>query len=90
MRLTGDVTAGLRLSGPAMQPTSEIFSKPAMSQEQALSWLLLGRPLQGGGDDGNVRAQAALALGLMGSAPVANKIAETLGGTDFTLDSEGI
>ncbi len=89
VRVTGDVTAGLRLSGPAMQPTSEIFSKPAMSQEQALSWLLLGRPLQGGGDDGNVMAQAALALGLLGTAPVANKIAESLGVTDFTLDSEG-
>lgn len=89
VRVTGDVTAGLRLSGPAMQPSSEIFSKPAMSQEQALSWLLLGRPLQGGDDDGNVMAQAALALGLLGTAPVASKIADSLGVKDFTLDSEG-
>lgn len=89
VRVTGDVTAGLRLSGLATQPSSEIFSKPAMSQEQALSWLLLGRPLQGGGEDGNVMAQAALALGLMGTAPITNKIAQTFGVQDFTLDSEG-
>ncbi len=88
VRVTGDVTAGLRLSGPAMQPSSEIFSTPAMSQEQALSWLLLGRPLHGG-EDGNVLGQAALALGLMGSAPIANKLAESFGVKDFTLDSEG-
>lgn len=89
VRVTGDVTAGLRLTGSALQPSSEIFSKPAMSQEQALSWLLLGRPLQGGGDDGNVMAQAALALGLMGTAPITNKLADTFGVKDFMLDSEG-
>lgn len=89
VRVTGDVTAGLRLTGPAAQPRSEIFSKPAMSQEQALSWLLLGRPLQGGDDDGNVMAQAALALGLMGTAPITNKMAEVFGVQDFLLESEG-
>lgn len=89
VRVTGDVTAGLRLTGSALQPSSEIFSNPAMSQEQALSWLLLGRPLQGGGDDGNVMAQAALALGLMGTAPITNKLADTFGVKDFMLDSEG-
>ncbi len=87
VRVTGDVTAGLRLTGPAAQPSSEIFSKPAMSQEQALSWLLLGRPLQG--DDGNVMAQAALALGLMGTAPITNKLAEVFGVQDFLLESDG-
>lgn len=89
VRVTGDVTAGLRLSGPAAQPQSEIFSRPAMSQEQALSWLLLGRPLQGGEGDGNAMAQAALALGLMGTAPITSKVAEVFGVQDFTLDSEG-
>lgn len=88
VRVTGDVTAGLRLSGPAMQPHSEIFSTPAMSQEQALSWLLLGRPLRGSGD-GNTMGQAALALGLMGTAPVVNRLATSLGVKDFTLDSDG-
>jgi translocation and assembly module TamB len=51
--------------------------------------LLLGRPLQGGGDDGNVMAQAALALGLMGTAPITNKLAQVFGVQDFSLESEG-
>ncbi|MDY0249523.1 MAG: translocation/assembly module TamB domain-containing protein [Pseudomonas sp.] len=89
VRVTGDVTAGLRLTGPAAQPRSEIFATPAMSQEQALSWLLLGRALQGGAEDGNVMAQAALALGLMGTAPITNKLAEVFGVQDFLLESEG-
>lgn len=88
VRVTGDVTAGLRLTGSALQPQSEIFSKPAMSQEQALSWLLMGRPLEGGGD-GNAMAQAAVALGLMGTSPLANKLADKVGVREFTLDTEG-
>jgi translocation and assembly module TamB len=42
IRKTDDVIAGIRLSGSAEQPTTQIFSEPAMSQEQALSYLVLG------------------------------------------------
>lgn len=89
VRVTGDVTAGLRLSGLAEQPQTEIFSQPAMSQEQALSWLLLGRPLEGGGDDGNMMRQAALALGMLGTTPIANRMADAFGIKEFQLDTEG-
>lgn len=89
VRVTGNVTAGLRISGLAEQPQTEIFSQPAMAQEEALSWLLLGRPLSGGSDEGGMLGQAALALGIMGTAPVTHKIAETFGVQDFQLDSEG-
>lgn len=44
IRQTDDVIAGIRLTGSAEQPTTQIFSEPAMSQEQALSYLILGRP----------------------------------------------
>lgn len=89
VRVTGDVTAGLRLSGLASQPQTEIFSTPAMSQEQALSWLLLGRPLRGGGDDANMMGQAALALGVLGTTPIANRLADAFGIQEFQLDTEG-
>ncbi|MCQ4347146.1 translocation/assembly module TamB [Pseudomonas stutzeri] len=88
IREVDDVTAGLRISGRADAPVSEVFSQPSMSQEQALSYLILGRPL-GGGADGNVVSQAALALGMAGGAPVAGAIAERLGVRDFQLESEG-
>ncbi|MDQ0653659.1 translocation/assembly module TamB domain-containing protein [Pseudomonas cedrina] len=89
IRKTDDVVAGIRLSGSAEQPTTQIFSEPAMSQEQALSYLVLGRPLSTTGEDNNMLAQAALGLGLMGSAGVTSDLANKLGIQDFDLDTQG-
>ncbi len=61
IRRVDDVVAGLRLTGSAEQPTSAVFSEPAMSQEQALSYLVLGRPMSTG-EDSNMLGEAALAL----------------------------
>jgi translocation and assembly module TamB len=89
VRRVDDVTAGLRLSGNAAQPVSEVFSEPAMSQEQALSYLIMGRPLGQGGGDNTMLAQTALALGMAGSAPLINNLAQGLGISDFQLDTQG-
>ncbi|WLI14620.1 MULTISPECIES: translocation/assembly module TamB domain-containing protein [Pseudomonas] len=89
IRQTDDVIAGIRLSGSAEQPTTQIFSEPAMSQEQALSYLVLGRPLSTTGEDNNMLAQAALGLGLMGSSGVTSGLAKDLGIQDFQLDTQG-
>ncbi len=89
VRKTDDVTAGIRLTGSAEQPTTVVFSEPAMSQEQALSYLVLGRPLGTSGEDNNMMAQAALALGLAGTSSTAGKLASNLGIKDFELDTSG-
>lgn len=89
IRKTDEVVAGIRLSGSAEHPTTQIFSEPAMGQEQALSYLVLGRPLSTTGEDNNMLAQAALGLGLMGSAGVTSDLANKLGIQDFDLDTEG-
>lgn len=89
IRRVDDVIAGLRLSGSAEQPTSQVFSEPAMSQEQALSYLVLGRPLGASGEDSNMLAEAALGLGLAGSAGLTGSLASSLGIDDFQLDTEG-
>ncbi|MNH06188.1 Translocation and assembly module TamB [compost metagenome] len=89
IRQTDDVIAGIRLSGSAEQPTTQVFSEPAMSQEQALSYLVLGRPLGTTGEDNNMLAQAALGLGLASSAGVTGSLASSLGIDDFQLDTEG-
>ncbi|KPG72768.1 translocation/assembly module TamB domain-containing protein [Pseudomonas libanensis] len=83
------VTAGIRLSGSAEQPTTQIFSEPAMAQEDALSYLVLGRSRTNTGEDNNMLAEAALGLGLMGSAGVTTDIANKLGIQDFDLDTQG-
>ena len=89
IRQIDDVTVGLRLTGNAEQPKTEIFSEPAMSQEQALSYLVLGRPLGQSAGDSNLLAQAALAMGLAGSKPLTNTVAGALGIENFQLDTEG-
>ncbi|WP_374045847.1 translocation/assembly module TamB domain-containing protein [Pseudomonas sichuanensis] len=89
IRQVDDVIAGIRLSGSAEQPTTKVFSEPAMSQEQALSYLVLGRPLGASGEDSNMLAEAALGLGLAGSAGITGSLASNLGIEDFQLDTEG-
>ena len=89
VRQTDDIIAGIRLSGSAEQPTTQIFSEPAMSQEQALSYLILGRPLTGTGEDENMLAQAALGLGLLGSSGITTSLANHLGIKEFELETQG-
>ncbi|MFA0928134.1 translocation/assembly module TamB domain-containing protein [Pseudomonas syringae pv. tagetis] len=89
IRQTDDVIAGIRLTGSAEQPATEVFSEPAMGQEQALSYLVMGRPLSTSGEDNNMVAQAALALGVAGSSSTTGKLADNLGIKDFELDTSG-
>lgn len=89
IREVDDVIAGIRLSGSAEQPVTTVFAEPAMSQEQALSYLVLGRPLGTSSEDNNMMAQAALALGLAGSSSTTGKLASDLGIRDFELDTTG-
>ncbi|RJG09129.1 translocation/assembly module TamB [Pseudomonas cavernicola] len=89
IRKVDAVTAGLRISGNAEQPKTVVFSEPAMSEEQALSYLVLGRPLNSGGGDNNMLAGAALGLGLAGSSSITGGLAQRLGIQDFQLDTGG-
>lgn len=89
VRTVGDVTAGLRLNGRADEPVTQVFSNPAMSQEQALSYLILGRPMNTSEGDGNAVGRAALAMGLSGSAPLTSELAQRLGLKDLQLADDG-
>lgn len=84
-----NVVAGLRITGSAEQPRIDVFSEPAMSQEQALAYLVLGRALGADTGDSNLLAQAALGLGLAGSSSITGGLAQRLGIQDFQLDTEG-
>ena len=44
-RVVGDVTAGIRVVGNASDPRASVYSDPAKSETEALSYLTLGRPL---------------------------------------------
>lgn len=88
IREVDDVLVGVRLSGPAKEPETEIFSEPSMSQNEALSYLLLGRPLESQGDQNQV-SRMALALGLNRASGITRGIGETFGIQDLTLEAEG-
>ncbi|MEB0040587.1 MULTISPECIES: translocation/assembly module TamB domain-containing protein [unclassified Pseudomonas] len=89
IRQVDDVVAGIRLTGSAEQPTTVVFSEPALTQEQALSYLILGHAQTTTGEDSNMMAQAALALGLAGSSSTTGALAKNLGIKDFELDTAG-
>ena len=88
VRRVDNVVAGIRLSGSAQEPQTEVFSEPPMSQDQALSYVILGRPLQSQGDQGQV-SRAALSLGLNRASGITRDIGEAFGIQDLTLEAEG-
>ncbi len=87
---TTTVVAGLRIEGRPESPRVSLFSEPAMSDDDVLSYIILGRPIgESGPDGGNMMAQAALALGIAGGGGYATAVAEGLGIEDFQIDTEG-
>lgn len=76
------VVAGIQLSGTASRPQSQVFSEPAMSQADALSFLVTGHPLQtASSGDQSAMAGAVLALGVQQTSPITDAI-----GHAVTLD----
>lgn len=85
-----DVIAGVRVTGAADEPKAEIFSDPAMSQQEALSYLLRGQGLDNSGDDGNAMTSMLVGLGVAQSGQVVGKIGETFGVSNLALDTAGV
>lgn len=88
VRTVDNVVAGVRLSGPADEPEAEVFSEPSMPQAEALSYVILGRPLRSSGDQSQV-GQAALSLGLAQTNELTRGLGEEFGIRDLTLEAEG-
>ena len=84
-----DVTAGLRVTGLADEPKVEVFADPAMSQQEALSYLLRGQGLNSDGDS-NALTSALVGLGVAQSGQVVGKIGETFGVSNLALDTAGV
>jgi translocation and assembly module TamB len=79
------VTVGVQVRGTARRPETTIVSTPAMETSEALSWLVLGRPLHTtSGNESQQLGAAALALGAGG-----NLVAQQLG-ANLGLDEAGV
>lgn len=85
-----NVTAGLRVRGSASQPKVTIFSTPALSQEEALSYLLRGQGLGSTGNDGQAVASALLGMGLSQTSGIVGDIGKAFGIRDLQVTSEGV
>ncbi|SFR08789.1 MULTISPECIES: autotransporter assembly complex protein TamB [unclassified Enterobacter] len=85
-----DVIAGVRVTGTADEPKAEIFSDPAMSQQEALSYLLRGQGLDSNQSDSAAMTSALVGLGVAQSGQVVGRIGETFGVSNLALDTAGV
>jgi translocation and assembly module TamB len=79
---------GVELAGTVKAPRTRVFSTPAMSEADALSYLLLGRPVNGTGSEETATLQtAAISMGLQQALPVVQRIGQTLGLDEFSVQT---
>ncbi len=81
IRRTTDVVAGIQLSGTPSQLRSNVFSEPPLSEAEALSYVLTGRPLASASDtgDGDMLNAAAFALGVSRAGSIVSEMRAGLG-----------
>lgn len=91
VRIVDSVTAGLKVRGSIKKPEVTLFSSPQQTQENTLSYIVLGKPIgaKSGGSEAGILAQAALSLGIAGGRGIATSIAEQFGIQDFQIDTTG-
>lgn len=79
-RTIDQLKAGVRVRGSASAPELTVYTDPPREASDALSWLVLGRPLSSAsGDDGQQLSAAAGALGSVGGALIGATIGQRLG-----------
>lgn len=84
-REVGDVTAGIDVTGRAASPAAKVWTNPASSQSEALSYLALGRPLSRASGDENRQLNAASAALSAGGSLLASQLGAKIG-----LDDAGV
>lgn len=93
VREIDDKIVGVRVEGRASAPVATLFSDSAMSQEEIISYLVLGRPLNASGkpESGqNLSAvAAAIKLGATGGAGLTDRLGGVFGISDLAVDAEG-
>jgi translocation and assembly module TamB len=83
------ILVGARVRGTLKAPELTVFSEPTMPQQEQLSYLILGRPLQSASDsESSAMSRAALALGLKGGNFVSERVNENLGLDEFGIQTD--
>lgn len=82
------IVVGARVRGLLAAPELSLFSEPPMPQQEQLSYLVLGRPLDDASEsESSAMSRAALALGVKGGNFVSERINENLGLDAFGIES---
>jgi len=84
----GAIRVGVDLTGTMKAPQTRIFSQPAMSEADALSYLLFGRPLTGTEDaEAATLESAAVSMGLRQALPMIQRAGEFVGLDELSVQS---
>jgi translocation and assembly module TamB len=87
VRKVEDVTAKLRVTGTAQKPKLDVFTDPAMSQTDAMAYLITGKKASElHGEDGAMVSSAAQSVGSV----LGNRLAKKLGGKMGFVDEVGV
>ena len=79
-RKAGSAVAGVRVTGTARNPQTEIYARPALPESEALALLVTGRALRNvSGGDRQRLSSAALALGTIGGDLLAGNLGAEIG-----------
>ena len=83
------ILVGARVRGRLAAPELSLFSEPPMPQQEQLSYLVLGRPLDDASQsESSAMSSAALALGLRGGNFVSERINKNLGLDSFGIETD--
>lgn len=84
------VVAGIHLQGRAQNLSSTVYAEPAMSEADALSYLVIGRPLAQASDtEGNQLSATAVNLGIRQAARITQEIGQSIGLDELTIIGGG-
>jgi translocation and assembly module TamB len=84
------VVAGIQLNGRAKNLNSSVFSDPEMSEADALSYLLIGRPLaEATNTEGGDLSTAAVGLGLRQASRVTQQVGQSIGLDQLSVIGDG-
>lgn len=81
------VVVGVSITRTAANPLIRLYSDPVMSEQETLSWLVLGRPADSDRLDNPVLARAALALFAGSEEGLPTKLLRQLGIDELTIRS---
>ncbi len=88
--LDENVEVGVKASGAATDPTVELFSKPAMSENEILSYLLYGHGLEKADTDSEAASgELLLMMGLGTTTGIINSLTGAMGMSGVQVQSKG-